>query len=322
MHPFPFILCLTHAGIPDIAAYLTALEPRIVGQPLARVRLASAFLLRTAQPPIADAQGRVVRELRRIGKRIAIGLDNDLWLVLHLMIAGRLHWRPPQAKLAGRNTLAAFDFPTGSLVLTEAGSKRRASLHVLKGEEALHSADPGGIDIFAADLSEFRATLTAENRTLKRALTDPRLLSGIGNAYSDEILHAAQLSPITLTHKLASAEWDRLFAATRQTLRLWIDRFQAEARAAFPEKVTAFREGMAVHGRYKQPCPVCGTKVQRIRYASNETNYCPKCQTEGKLLADRGLSRLLREDWPRSLEDLEDRLTLAERPKALTPTEH
>jgi formamidopyrimidine-DNA glycosylase len=291
--------------LPDIAAYLTALEPRIVGQSVVHVRLASPFLLRTVQPPLTDAEGRVVRELRRIGKRVAIGLDNDLWLVLHLMIAGRLHWRPPQAKLAGRNTLAAFDFPSGSLVLTEAGSKRRASLHILQGEEALRSADPGGIDVFTADLSEFRATLTAENRTLKRALTDPRLLSGIGNAYSDEILHAAQLSPIALTHKLAPEEWDRLFAATRHTLQLWIDRLQTEAKASFPEKVTAFREGMAVHGRYGKPCPRCGEKVQRIRYADNETNYCPPCQTNGKLLADRSLSRLLRSDWPRTLDELE-----------------
>jgi formamidopyrimidine-DNA glycosylase len=291
--------------LPDIAAYITALEPRIVGQPLARIRLASPFLLRTVQPPITDSEGHFVRELRRVGKRIAIGLDNDLWIVLHLMIAGRLHWRPPQAKLAGRNTLAAFDFPTGSLVLTEAGSKRRASLYILQGAEALRSADPGGIDVFAADLSEFRSTLTAENRTLKRALTDPRLLSGIGNAYSDEILHAAQLSPITLTHKLAPEEWDRLFAATRQTLQLWIDRLQAEAKASFPEKVTAFREGMAVHGRYGKPCPRCGEKVQRIRYADNETNYCPRCQTNGKLLADRSLSRLLKSDWPRTLDELE-----------------
>jgi formamidopyrimidine-DNA glycosylase len=291
--------------LPDIAAYLTALEPRIVGQSVVHVRLASPFLLRTVQPPLTDAEGRVVRELRRIGKRVAIGLDNDLWLVLHLMIAGRLHWRPPEARLAGRNTLAAFDFPSGSLVLTEAGSKRRASLHILQGEEALRSADPGGIDVFTADLSEFRATLTAENRTLKRALTDPRLLSGIGNAYSDEILHAAQLSPITLTHKLAPEEWDRLFAATRHTLQLWIDRLQTEAKASFPEKVTAFREGMAVHGRYGKPCPRCGEKVQRIRYADNETNYCPPCQTNGKLLADRSLSRLLRSDWPRTLDELE-----------------
>jgi len=291
--------------LPDIAAYITALEPRIIGQPLTHIRLASPFLLRTAQPPIADADGRVVRGLRRIGKRIAIGLDNDLWLVLHLMIAGRLHWRTPQAKLAGRNTLAAFDFPTGSLVLTEAGSKRRASLHVLKGEEALRLADPGGIDVFAADLTEFRANLTAENRTLKRALTDPRLLSGIGNAYSDEILHAAQLSPVTLTHKLSPEQWDCLFAATRQTLQLWIDRLQTEAKVAFPERVTAFREGMAVHGRYGKPCPRCGEKVQRIRYADNETNYCPRCQTNGKLLADRSLSRLLKSDWPRTLDELE-----------------
>jgi formamidopyrimidine-DNA glycosylase len=291
--------------LPDITAYVTALEARIVGELLVHVRLASPFLLRTVQPPLTDAEGREVRELRRIGKRIAIGLDNDLWLVLHLMIAGRLHWRPQQAKLAGRNTLAAFDFPTGALVLTEAGSKRRASLHILKGEEGLRSADPGGIDVFAADLTEFRVTLAAENRTLKRALTDPRLLSGIGNAYSDEILHAAQLSPITLTHKLAPEEWDRLFAATRQTLQLWIDRLQAEAKTAFPEKVTAFREGMAVHGRYGKPCPRCGERVQRIRYADNETNYCPRCQTNGKLLADRSLSRLLKSDWPRTLDELE-----------------
>jgi formamidopyrimidine-DNA glycosylase len=291
--------------LPDILAYITALEPRVLGQPLVRVRIASAFLLRTVQPPLADAEGRVVRELRRVGKRIAFGMDNDLWLVLHLMIAGRLHWRPPQVKLAGRNALAAFDFPGGSLVLTEAGAKRRASLHVVGGEDGLRSVDPGGIDVFAADLGSFRAALTAENRTLKRALTDPRILSGIGNAYSDEILHAAKLSPIALTHKLKPDEWERLFAATQQTLRLWVDRFQAEAKAAFPEKVTAFRPGMAVHGRYGQPCPRCGQKVQRIRYADNETNYCAQCQTGGKLLADRGLSRLLGSDWPRTLDELE-----------------
>jgi formamidopyrimidine-DNA glycosylase len=291
--------------LPDILAYITALEPRILGQPLVRVRIASAFLLRTVQPPVADAEGHFVRELRRVGKRIAFGLDNDLWLVLHLMIAGRLHWRPPQAKLAGRNALAAFDFPGGSLMLTEAGAKRRASLHVVSGEDGLRSVDPGGIDVFAADLGSFRAALTAENRTLKRALTDPRILSGIGNAYSDEILHAAKLSPIALTHKLKPDEWDRLFAATQGTLRLWVDRFQAEAKAAFPEKVTAFRPGMAVHGRYGQPCPRCGQKVQRIRYADNETNYCAQCQTGRKLLADRGLSRLLGSDWPRTLDELE-----------------
>ena len=291
--------------LPDIAAYLSALEPRILGQPIEKVRLASPFLLRTVKPPITDVEGRLVRELRRIGKRIAIGVEGDLWLVLHLMIAGRLHWRPPQAKLAGRKSLAAFDFPTGSLVLTEAGTKHRASLSVLAGDEALHSVDPGGIDVFTSDLNAFRDALTVENRTLKRALTDPRILSGIGNAYSDEILHAAQLSPITLTHKLQPQEWERLFAATRDTLALWIDRLRAEAEAGFPEKVTAFRKEMAVHGRYGEPCPRCGEKIQRIRYADNETNYCPRCQTGGKLLADRSLSRLLRSDWPRTLEALE-----------------
>ncbi len=291
--------------LPDIAAYITALEPRIVGQPLERVRLQSAFLLRTAQPPLTDIEGRIVRELRRIGKRIAIGVENDLWLVLHLMIAGRLHWRPAGAKLAGRQTLAAFDFPNGSLVLTEAGSKRRASLHIVRGEESLRSFDAGGIDVFSSDLVSFRAALTAENHTLKRALTDPRLLSGIGNAYSDEILHAAQLSPLTLTQKLQPQEWERLFAATRHTLEFWINRLRAEANAAFPEKVTAFRKGMAVHGRYGEPCPRCGDKVLRIRYADKETNYCARCQTGGKVLADRSLSRLLGSDWPRTLEELE-----------------
>jgi formamidopyrimidine-DNA glycosylase len=291
--------------LPDIAAYISALEPRIVGQRLERVRLVSAFLLRTAHPPIANVEGQTVRELRRIGKRIAIGVDNDLWLVLHLMIAGRLHWKPPGAKLAGRNNLAAFDFPNGSLTLTEAGSKRRASLHVLSGDEALHSVDPGGIDVFSSDLEAFRTALTAENRTLKRALTDPRILSGIGNAYSDEILHATQMSPVTLTRKLEPHEWERLFAATRDTLQLWIDRLRAEANTGFPEKVTAFRRDMAVHGRYGELCPRCGEKVQRIRYADNETNYCARCQTGGKILADRSLSRLLGSDWPRTLDELE-----------------
>jgi len=291
--------------LPDIAAYISALEPRIIGQPLKRVRLASAFLLRTAQPPITDVEGRAVRALRRIGKRIAIGVEGDLWLVLHLMIAGRLHWGPAGARLSGRQSLAAFDFPNGSLVLTEAGTKRRASLHVLAGEEGLRSIDPGGIEVFTSDLASFRAALTEENRTLKRALTDPRLVSGIGNAYSDEILHAARLSPVTLTHKLKEDEWARLFAATRDTLRLWIERLGAEAGDGFPEKVTAFRKDMAVHGRYGQPCPRCGEKIQRIRYADNETNYCARCQTGGKVLADRSLSRLLRSDWPRTLEELE-----------------
>jgi formamidopyrimidine-DNA glycosylase len=290
--------------LPDIAAYLAALEPRILSQPLRGIRLASPFLLRTAQPPLNQAEGHTVTELRRIGKRIAIGMDNDLWLVLHLMIAGRLHWRTPQAKLAGRNTLAAFDFPQGSLVLTEAGAKRRASLHVLTAADLL-SIDPGGIDVLTSDLNAFRSALTVENRTLKRALTDPRLLGGIGNAYSDEILHAAQLSPIALTHKLKPEDWDRLYHATQHTLQLWTDRLQTDAKAQFPEKVTAFREGMAVHGRYGKPCPRCGEKVQRIRYADNETNYCPRCQTNNKLLADRALSRLLGSDWPSTLDELE-----------------
>jgi formamidopyrimidine-DNA glycosylase len=291
--------------LPDIVSYISALEPRIVGQPLEHVRINSAFLLRTAQPPIASVEGRIVRELRHVGKRIAIGFENDFWLALHLMIAGRLHWRGREAKLAGRNSLAAFDFPNGSLVLTEAGTKRRASLHLFVGEENLRSLDPGGIDVFTSDLNSFRATLTAENHTLKRALTDPRLISGIGNAYSDEILHAAQLSPIMLTQKLGSQEWERLFAATKNTLAFWVDRLRGEASKNFPEKVTAFREGMAVHGRYGQPCPRCGDKVLRIRYADKETNYCACCQTGGKVLADRSLSRLLGSDWPRTLEELE-----------------
>ena len=291
--------------LPDISAYISALEPRIVGQPMEKIRLASPFLLRTAQPPVSEAEGRVVRQLRRIGKRIAIGVEGDLWLVLHLMIAGRLHWRAPGAKLAGRQSLAAFDFPAGSLVLTEAGSKHRASLHVVRGEEGLQSTDAGGIDVFAATLDSFREALTAENRTLKRALTDPRILSGIGNAYSDEILHAARLSPIAQTQKLKPQEWERLFAATRDTLRQWIDRLRAEAETGFPEKVTAFRKGMAVHGRHGEPCPRCGEKIQRIRYADNETNYCARCQTGGRVLADRSLSRLLGSDWPRTLDELE-----------------
>jgi formamidopyrimidine-DNA glycosylase len=295
--------------LPDIAAYIAALEDRILTQPLERVRIASVFLLRTVEPPLSSVEGRAVKTIRRIGKRIAIGLEGDppgdLWLVLHLMIAGRLHWRPPNAKLAGRNALAAFDFPAGSLILTEAGSKRRASLYLFRGEEDLASIDPGGVEIFSTDLDGFRAALTLENRTLKRALTDPRLISGVGNAYSDEILHAARLSPITLTHKLKPEEWNRLFAATRSTLTLWTDRLLTEAKENFPEKVTAFRKEFAVHGRFGQPCPRCGAKVQRIRYADNETNYCAQCQTGGKVLADRSLSRLLGADWPRTLDELE-----------------
>jgi len=291
--------------LPDISAYITALESCIRDQPLHRVRIASAFLLRTADPPIRSVEGRAVRGLRRIGKRIAIGVEGDSWLVLHLMIAGRLHWREPESRLAGRNHLAAFDFPNGSLVLTEAGTKHRASLHVVSGEAGLRALDPGGIDVFTSDLSSFQSVLLLENHTLKRALTEPRLLSGIGNAYSDEILHAAKLSPITLTQKLNEQEWQRLFAATRETLKRWMDRLQAEAVLKFPEKVTAFRKEMAVHGRYGEPCPVCGEKVQRIRYADNETNYCARCQTGGRVLADRSLSRLLREDWPKTVEALE-----------------
>jgi len=291
--------------LPDITAYLSALETRIVGQPLEQVRLNSPFLMRTADPPLTDAYGKVVRELRRVGKRIAIGVEGDLWLVLHLMIAGRLHWKPRGAKLAGRRSLAAFDFPNGSLLLTEAGTKHRASLHVVKGQDALAALDAGGIDVFASDLDVFKAALTSENRTLKRALTDPRLLSGIGNAYSDEILHAAQLSPITQTHKLKPEEWQRLYDATRSTLDFWIKRLRGEAEKAFPEGVTAFREGMAVHGRYGKQCPRCGEKILRIRYADKETNYCARCQTGGKVLADRSLSRLLGADWPRTLDELE-----------------
>ncbi len=291
--------------LPDITAYLAALEPRIVGRPLEHIRVASPFLLRTIDPPLDQLEGKTVVTLRRIGKRIVFGLEGDLWLVIHLMIAGRLHWKPTGAKLSGRNNLAAFDFPDGSLVLTEAGAKRRASLHVFRGEASLREIDPGGVDVFAIDLDAFRSALTVENRTLKRALTDPRFLSGIGNAYSDEILWAAQLSPIAQTQKLKPEEWQRLYKATRETLRLWMDRLGSEAKEKFPEKVTAFRKDMAVHGRYGEPCPRCGEKIQRIRYADNETNYCAKCQTGGKVLADRSLSRLLGSDWPRTLDELE-----------------
>ena len=291
--------------LPDISAYLTALEDRVLGQRLVQVRVASAFLLRTAVPPLSSAAGRKVVALRRVGKRIAFGLEGELWLVLHLMIAGRLHWKAAGAKLAGRNALAAFDFECGSLVLTEAGSKRRASLFVLQGEEGLRSIDPGGLEVMTSDLAAFREALSAENRTLKCALTDPRIVSGIGNAYSDEILHAAQMSPIRQTRKLTDEDWERLHTATLSTLQLWIDRMRSEAKNAFPEKVTAFRPEMAVHGRYNLPCPRCGDPVQRIRYADNETNYCASCQTGGKVLADRSLSRLLGSDWPRTLDELE-----------------
>jgi formamidopyrimidine-DNA glycosylase len=291
--------------LPDITAYIHALEARVLGQRLEHVRLGSVFVLRTVDPPVSAAEGRVVTGLRRIGKRIAIGLEGDIWLVIHLMIAGRLHWKPAAAKLAGRNGLLALDFSNGTLVLTEAGSKRRASLHVVKGERGLHEMDPGGVEIFATDLDGFRAALSRENRTLKRALTDPRIISGVGNAYSDEILHAARLSPVTLTQKLNPEEWERLFAATRETLTLWMDRLKGEADKSFPEKVTAFRPEFAVHGKFGEACPRCGSPVQRIRYADNETNYCAVCQTGGKVLADRSLSRLLGSDWPRTLDELE-----------------
>ncbi len=291
--------------LPDITVYIEALERRIVGRPLKGVRLASPFLLRTVDPPIAAVRARRVLELRRLGKRISIGLEDDLWLILHLMINGRLHWREAGAGLSGRHALAAFDFPNGSLTLTEFGPKKRAALHLVRGEPALCAHDPGGLEVFEADLQAFSEALGRENHTLKRALTDPRLFSGIGNAYSDEILHRARLSPIAMTGKLTRDETSRLYEATRATLAEWTGRLRAQYGDDFPEKVTAFRPDMAVHGKYRQPCPVCATAVQRIRYADNETNYCPRCQTGGRLLADRGLSRLLKVDWPRTIEELE-----------------
>ena len=291
--------------LPDIVVYIEALEKRILGQTLEHVRVASPFLLRTAAPPLQSVEGKRVREVRRIGKRIAMGLEDDLWLVLHLMIAGRLHWRERGVKVSRPRGLAAFDFPNGSLLLTEAGSKKRASLHVVAGEAGLQSLDPGGLEVLDADLETFAAALKSSNHTLKRALTDPRMFSGIGNAYSDEILFDAGLSPVALTQKLKDEEIRRLFETIRTTLLRWVEELRSEAGDKFPEKVTAFRAGMAVHGRYKQACVRCGAKVQRIRYASNETNYCARCQTGGKLLADRALSRLMREDWPRTLEELE-----------------
>jgi formamidopyrimidine-DNA glycosylase len=290
--------------LPDITVYLEALTRRIVGEPLRRIRINSPFLVRTFDPPLEEAHGKTVREARRLGKRIAIGLDDELWLVLHLMIAGRLHWKKPRAKLSGKYNLAAFDFDRGSLVLTEAGAKRRAALFVVRGTHLLAAHDPGGIDVLTATVAEFRQALCARNHTLKRALTDPAILSGIGNAYSDEILHRARLSPFLLTKKLAPEDSGRLHAAAQQVLREWIDRLRVEVGADFPEHVTAFRAQMAVHGRFGKPCPVCGAPVQRIRYADNETNYCPGCQTGGKILADRSLSRLLRDDWPRHLDEL------------------
>ena len=298
--------------LPDITVYIEALERRILHRPLEAVRIANPFLLRTAQPPIKTAAGREVVALRRIGKRIAIGLEDEpkdhIWLVLHLMIAGRLHWKTaPGAALPGKRGLAGFDFRDGTLILTEAGSKRRASLHVVEGEVGLAGLDPGGLEVMTAALDAFATALTRESHTLKRALTDPHIFSGIGNAYSDEILHAAGLSPVLMTQRLEDGQIERLYRATRETLAHWIRTLGAEIGDGFPEKVTAFREGMAVHGRYGKACPVCDTAVQRIRYASNETNYCPRCQTGGQILADRSLSRLLKGDWPRSVEELEQR---------------
>jgi formamidopyrimidine-DNA glycosylase len=291
--------------LPDLTVYLEALEARIVGQRLERVLIRSPFLLRTAEPPIESVQGRLVREVRRIGKRLAIGLEGDLWLVFHLMIAGRLHWYDRSTTPSKRAALARLEFDNGVLTLTEAGSKRRASLHLIRGEEALRRQDPGGIEVLQSSLAQFAARLRSENHTLKRALTDPKLFSGIGNAYSDEILHAARLSPVMLTSRIDDAEVARLYAAILEQLELWSERLRREAGAQFPEKVTAFRKDMAVHGRFGQPCPVCGTPVQRIRYAENETNYCARCQTGGRLLADRSLSRLLKDDWPRDIDALD-----------------
>ena len=293
--------------LPDIAAYLEALEPRVVGQTVEAIQIHNPFVLRSVDPPLIAATGKRVTQLRRLGKRIVIGLDEDLFLVIHLMIAGRFKWKEKSEKSARPNrlTLATFHFPTGTLVLTEAGSRKRASLHLVRGEASLSSHDPGGLEVLEADLDSFRDALTRENHTLKRSLTDPHIFSGIGNAYSDEILHAAGLSPLKLTKRMDEAEIQRLYDAVHGTLGFWLDKLRSEARERFPEKVTAFREEMAAHGRFGKPCPKCNTPIQRIAYAENEANYCPACQTGGRLLADRGLSRLLKEDWPRTLEELE-----------------
>lgn len=293
--------------LPDIVVYLEALEPRIVTRRLERIRIGSPFVLRSADPPAAELEGRLVCDVRRLGKRIVIALEGELFLVLHLMIAGRLHWRPVRAPLRGRSGLAALDFTSGTLLFTEAATKHRASLHFVRGAAALAAHDRGGLEPLEASLPAFRAALTRETHTLKRALTDPRLFSGVGNAYSDEILHAARLSPLALTSRLTRADVGRLHQAARATLSTWIERLRAQTGDGFPEKVTAFRPEMAVHGRYRKPCPVCGAPVQRIRYADNEVNYCAHCQTDGKVLADRAMSRLLKEDWPRSLDEWEER---------------
>ena len=290
--------------LPDITVYIEALASRVVDQPLQRMRIAKPFLLRSVDPPISAAEGKRVTGLRRMGKRIVLELEDDLFLVIHLMIAGRLRWLPAGGKVPGKIGLAAFDFPNGTLILTEAGSKRRASLWLVRGEQALEQFERGGLEVLDADLAAFTERLILENHTLKRSLTDPRLFSGIGNAYSDEILHRARLSPIKHTRRLSEEEFQRLFDATRSVLVEWTERLRRESKGDFPAKVTAFREEMAVHGKFGKPCPVCGTPVQRIRYADNETNYCPRCQTDGKLLADRALSRLLKQDWPKSIDEL------------------
>jgi formamidopyrimidine-DNA glycosylase len=290
--------------LPDITVYVESLQRRISGERLDRVRIQSPFLLRTFEPALDSVEGKRVREIRRLGKRIVLGLDNELWLVLHLMIAGRLHWKAAGAKLSGKHSLAAFDFSNGTLMLTEAGTKRRAALSVIQGEDALRAQDPGGLELLTATFHDFQSVLRQRSHTLKRALTDPHLFSGVGNAYSDEILHRARLSPLALTQKLTTNEAERLYTAAREVLLEWVERLRAETGDGFPEKVTAFRHGMAVHGRYGEPCPICGAPIQRIRYADNETNYCLGCQTGGRILADRSLSRLLKDDWPRHLDDL------------------
>ena len=289
--------------LPDVALYISALESRVLNRTLTRLRIANPFIVRTVTPDVRELEGRVITGFARLGKRIVFGFDGELFLVLHLMIAGRLRWRERGASIPGKVGLAAFDFEEGTIILTEAGSKRQASIHIVRGRAALAPFDPGGLEVFEADLPQFAERLTRENHTLKRALTDPHILSGIGNAYSDEILHAARLSPMKLTASLSDEEMHRLFTATRRTLEHWINRLQEEAAGEFPEKVTAFRDGMAVHGRFGQPCPVCGAPVQRIVYARNEANYCARCQTEGRLLSDRALSRLLKKDWPKTLPD-------------------
>jgi formamidopyrimidine-DNA glycosylase len=291
--------------LPDVVVYIERLTPLVLGQPLVQVHLGSPFVLRTVDPPVSEVQGRTVTGIRRLGKRIVLALEGEVFVVIHLMIAGRLRWRTPGKTLRGKVVLAGFTFPDGTLYLTEAGSKRRASIHVVRGEAALAGFERGGLEVLSASLAEFSARLRSENHTLKRALTDPRLMSGIGNAYSDEILHRAKLSPLMLTSRISDDQVAQLFDATRLTLVEWTDRLRADVGNAFPEKVTAFRDGMAVHGRFRQPCPVCGAPVQRIRYAENETNYCARCQTDGRVLADRSLSRLLKDDWPRSIEEWE-----------------